>query len=135
MLITLNQFLDTIPVTTVEVDSALGLKIGLTSEVFVPASQCSDDYPYGTQLYRNSDSIYIQAIEVWTHERKRNHFNTLLSTLWDLGFTIKVPNPVRLMEMILLRKGFEKIEEEDRNSSTPDVQVVYCKQPPIRHVW
>ena len=130
MCILREQFPDTDPVTTIEVDTDLGLKIGLTSRVFVPTSQCSDAYPFGTQLYRRGDCMYLQAIEIWLPERKKDYFKKLLDTLWNLGFTIKVPNPLRQMEVFLHKNGFEKIDEQKPASTTPDLQVVYHKEPP-----
>jgi hypothetical protein len=74
--------------------------------------------------------MYLQAVEVWAAEQKKGHFNKLLDTLWSMGFTVKVPNPVCRMEIILVKKGFEKIDEQDPISTTPDIQVVYRKEPP-----
>jgi hypothetical protein len=129
MCVTLDQFTDTTPVTLIEVDSELGLKIGLSSKVFVPISQCSVDYPYGTQLFRKGNCMYIQAIESWMSERgkHRHHLDKLLTTLWDLGFTIKVPNPVRWMEIKLEKKGFVKIDELNPGFSPPTFDVVMVK--------
>lgn len=129
MCITLGQFPDTTPVTLIEVDSELGLKIGLISKVFVPTSQCSDAYPYGTELFRKGNCMYIQNIEVWMGERKKHHFDRLLDTLWNLGFTIKVPNPVRLMEIILEKKGFGKNDELNPGFSPPKIDIVMVKEP------
>jgi len=128
MCITLDQFPDTTPVTLIEVDTELGLKIGLTSKVFVPSYLFDVDDHYGTQLFRKGNCIYIQNVEVWN--KKQGHLNRLLCTLWNLGFTIKVPNPVRLMEIILEKKGFAKIDELNPGLLPPKYDVVMFKEPP-----
>jgi hypothetical protein len=74
--------------------------------------------------------MYIQVVETWKTERRKHHFDRLLDTLWSLGFTIKVPNPVRLMVTILEKKGFAVIDEPNPTSST--LQVVMVKGPPLQ---
>ena len=56
--------------------------------------------------------MYLQAIEVLAAERKKGHFKRLLVALWNLGFTVKVPNPVRQMELFLQKNGFDRIDEQ-----------------------
>lgn len=78
--------------------------------------------------------MYLQAVEVLETERKKGHFNTLLRTLWALGFTIVVPNPLRHMERILQKKGFQRVEEPCLISNLPEIEIVYRKQPPANSV-
>ena len=74
--------------------------------------------------------MYIQDVEIWITERRKHHFDRLLDTLWNLGFTIKVPNPVPLMVRILEKKGFAEIDEPKPAPFTAGIQVVMVKEPP-----
>ena len=74
--------------------------------------------------------MYIQAIEVWITERQKHHFDRLLDTLWNLGFTVKVPNVFPLMHHILKMKGFAEYHEQNPTSSSPDIDAVIVKEPP-----
>ena len=129
--ITRDEVPDTEPVTAIEVDSHVGLKLGLNSKIFVPCSQCSEDYPFGTQLFRKGDAIYIQVVEIWHDHRKQGHFKALLRKLWSLNFTVKVPNPTRSMEEKLIRMGFTKVDEHNPMDETQEIEVVYVKPPPL----
>jgi hypothetical protein len=133
MCITRGQFPDTTSVTRIEVDSELGKKIGLTSKVFVPSDQFGIGDHFGTLLFRKGNCMYIQDVEVWN--KKQGHLNRLLHTLWNLGFTIKVPNPFPLMEKILEKKGFAKIDELNPGFSPPTFDVVMVKEPPPTAHW
>jgi len=130
MCITRDQFPDTTPVTPIEVDSELGLKIGLTSKIFVPTSRRANELGIGTQLYRKGDCMYIHNVEIWKTEREKGHFIRLLETLWDMGFTIKVFDPTdRTYEELKLR-GFIETHEQDPDSPPPALVIVMVKEPP-----
>jgi hypothetical protein len=130
MCVTLDQFPDTTPVTPIEVDSELGLKIGLSSKVFVPINKRTDEYRIGTQLYRSGDCMYIHNFEILKSERRKGHFIRLLEMLWNLGFTIKVFDPTdRTCEELKVR-GFVETNEQNPDSPTPDLVVVMVKEPP-----
>jgi hypothetical protein len=130
MCLTLDQFPDTTPVTPIEVDSELGLKIGLTSKVFVPEKRRSEGIGIGTQLYRKGDSIYIHLYEIWKAEQGKCHFDRLLETLWNLGFIIKVPDPTDRSYEKLKARGFRETNEQIPDSVTPALQIVMVKEPP-----
>src|SRR4051794_30778726 len=94
---------DSIPNGLIEVDSEWAGRVGFTSDIFLK----------GGQLYKQEDCMYIQSIEVLLGKRKKGHFNKLLDRLWELGFVVKVPNPLPTMVRILTKKGFRTISEQD----------------------
>lgn len=130
MCITRDQFPDTPPVTPIEVDDEWGLKIGLTSKVFVPMSRRSEGVGIGTQLYRKGDCMYIHNFEILETEQKKGHFIRLLETLWNLGFTIKVFDPTDRTCEELKDREFIETSEQDPDSPTPNLVVVMVKEPP-----
>ena len=111
----------------IEVDSPSGKKLGLTADVFYAEGTV------GTQLYRRGAAVYIQAVEVKLSERGKGNFTKLLSRLWDLGFTVKVPNPFPAMCSILRKKGFSETIEESLSASSngaePEQEVVMVRGP------
>jgi hypothetical protein len=121
MCISRDDFPDTNPPTPIEVDSELGLKLGLSSDIFVARGNI------GTQLFRVGDDMYIQLIEVKTGG---GHLDRLLGRLWYLGFTIKVPNTTHKMERTLEHRGFTKIEEPS-HLEIGKTEIVMVKEPQV----
>ena|ERR1039458_8474171 len=110
----------------IEVDSRWGRQLGFTRDIFVSQGEI------GSQLIKKGNCMYIQAVEVLPQKRRQGHFHKLLDTLWDFGFTIKVPNPRRSMFNDLKEMGFIEITERSLTASEaePDYDVVMVKPPP-----
>jgi len=105
----------------ISVDSEAGRRLGFTSDVF--ARKC--------QLFRHDGCVYVQIIEVLEHLRGRGHFTALLNRLWGRGYVVKVPNPLRRMELRLQGDGFERTDEP--SLTEPGTRtVVYVRLPPGR---
>jgi hypothetical protein len=111
---------DQIPEGLIIADSEPGRLLGLTSEIFAP--KC--------QLFRRGRCMYIQAIEVHESLRGKGHTRGLFQTLWDLGFTVKVPNPLSRFSRTLTKWGFYKIDEQALTTSEPNLDEVMVKPPP-----
>ena len=76
-------------------------------------------------LWKAENSIYISLLI--SIEPGIGHFNALLDRIWELGYTVKVPCPLRQMEEIIKKKGFVKTREGTAYSEMVDVWV---KDPP-----
>lgn len=109
--------------TVVQVDSEWGRLLGLTSDAFAPTGELAG------QLFKRGNDMYLVAIEVLPTKRRQGCLNRLLKSLWDFGFTIKVPNPLPDMYRILQRKQFTEISEQSITSAEPEMDVVMVRGP------
>ena len=114
-----------IPDGLITVDSEWGCRLGFTSDKFLKDGQLAGE------LYKRGDDIYIQSIGVLPARRRQNCLNNLMNALWDLGFKIKVPNPLPLMLQILKKKGFEEADSElTLVPSETHWEEIWAKSPP-----
>lgn len=123
MELTTDSFGEAIPI---EVDSPEALMLGITSDIYVPRNcdRDHDAYPFGTQLFRKGDSMYIQLAEIWWEKRGKGHFRALLKRIELIGFTIKVPNPTSRMTTFLKSEGFCEVAEPALDGSGLDIVMV-----------
>jgi len=85
----------------IQIDSNYGKRLGFTSKKFM-------GYSY---LWKIEDKIYLSLIE--SKEKNKGTLTELFGNISALGFRIAVPNPLPLMEKILLKGGFSKTMEDD----------------------
>ena len=83
----------------IEPNSEFGRELGFTSDKF-------DGW-----LWKFGNWIYISFIR--SKQKRQGNFSSLLHTISQCGFGIKVPNPSGLMKKILQEKRFKQIEEYD----------------------
>ena len=81
----------------IELDSPFAKKLGFTSDKF-------DGW-----LWKKGEYIYISFIisKKW----KKGNFKRLLRRIEELGFGIKIPTPLGVMQYIVRKYGFKKTTE------------------------
>jgi hypothetical protein len=77
----------------IEVDSDEGKELGFTSDKFMG------------WLWKVDNSIYISFIQCIN--QNKGNFSELLDNIESKGYVIKVPNPLKKMKQILIKKGFQ----------------------------
>jgi len=95
----------------IEVNSPVGKLLGFTSDKFTEVSW----------LWKKGKTIYISFIE--TKQKGKGHFKQLVKRLLDLGFTVKIPCPLGLMRIIVVKWGFRKTTEYDPRLGEVEVWV------------
>ena len=100
----------------IELDSPFAKKLGFTSDKF-------DGW-----LWKEGEYIYISFIisKKW----KKGNFKRLLRRIEELGFGIKVPTPLGVMQYIVRKYGFRKTTEYF--AVTPEIKEpceVWVKEP------
>ncbi len=80
-------------------DDKFARKIGFTRDKF-------DSY-----LWKDGDSIYISVII--SKQPGKGNFSKLINNILKMGYKVKVPIPLGLMRLILLKKGLKKTYEWD----------------------
>ncbi len=81
----------------IDVDSREGKKLGFTSDKF------------NGWLWKTDNSIYISFIQ--SINQNKGNFSELLNNIESKGYVIKVPNPLKKMKQILIKKGFQLTRE------------------------
>lgn len=96
------------PDGVIDLDTDDATRIGFTSDKY-------DGY-----LWKSGDSIVVSFII----SRKRGNFRELVRRIHAKGLTVKVPTPLRRMEIILMKNGFEHTVEDDPVMGAVDVWVL-----------
>ena len=81
----------------IELDSPFAKKLGFTSDKF-------DGW-----LWKKGKYIYISFII--SKKRKKGNLKRLLKRIEELGFGIKIPTPLGIMQYIVRKYGFKKTTE------------------------
>jgi len=81
----------------IEPDSEFGRQIGFTSDKFEG------------WLWKKGDAIYISFII--SKQPKKGNLSKLFDNILRLRYTIKVPTPLGVMELIVCKKGFKLTRE------------------------
>lgn len=76
---------------------------------------------------RVDKEIYISLIV--SRHPGRGNLTKLFSTIWDQGFTVKVPTPMGVMPNILDHMGFQQTMEDGPEEEGGAAEV-WVKQPP-----
>ena len=84
-----------IPKGQIKIDSAFGIRLGFTSDLF-----SSDSY-----LWRIENAIWISLI--FSERPGEGNFKKLIKNIHETGFDVKVPTPSGQMQAILNQWGFE----------------------------
>ena len=94
----------------IEPDSEFGKRIGFTSDKFEG------------WLWKKGDAIYISFII--SKQPRKGNLSKLFDNIFRLGYTVKVPTPLGVMELIVRKKGFKLTREWwDRAGEWVDVWV------------
>lgn len=83
----------------VKINSDFAKKIDFTSKYFT-----NDSY-----LWLDDKTIYISLI--MSKKPNKGYFSKLLNNIWKLGYKIKIPSPLGLMQFIVIKKGFKQSYE------------------------
>lgn len=79
-----------------------------------------DKFHAGSYLFKQGDYIYISFIQ----SKAKGNFKQLINEISKRGYRIKIPTPLKDMERIVKKNGYEKTIEHDPELGPIEVWVL-----------